>query len=1013
MEQTEAGDVRYNLVTYSYDDMGNRISVKRYLDYQSVDSAKGRCHEIRYKYDRSDRIIEVWERMEESAKAKYVTGYSKAIYKYDENDNVVSITMPDGGVITYEHDADDHVVKERHKDATGIGCTIEYEYDNAGNVTVKRTEGVEERYSYDYMNREIRYIDGEGGITTRSYDLNGRMKKFIDPNENAKVIANAAYNAHGYTYSYDAEDRLLSIVGPDGFAIESNIYDLSGNLSVKVDAEGNQVRFDYDLAGRNIKITSPGGSIQKFSYDAVGNIESSTDGCGETTRFTNDAWGRATEIIRADEAVERYEYDFAGNIIKATDAEGNTVNYSFGERNLLVSRTDVFGETEKFCYDKTGNLASHTDRNGNKITYEYNMYRSPVSRTARADGLDSIVEQYSYDKIGRLISAISDGRRYDYRYDNSNRIIEKSVGGRNLVSYTYDANGNITTLTDVTGKRTRYEYDFLGRTMSVKDEASDFFALYEYTKNGNVKSVSTPVIKSKYEYDADGKMTSLFTATSGLDIEKILANNTYRYDKNGNRTEKTTLAGTTKYKYDVLGQLISETSSNVNNVYSYDKAGNRTALQGGDIHEVYIYDRGRLSGRTIHNSKGIATYNYTYDAQGNTLSDGENTYLYDCLNRISQVTTKAGDIQKNHYDVEGLRDQMEENGNLVRFIYSGREVIVEEDAAGERIRYIRGHELLATDSESARTYYHYACDEMGSITHLTDEDGNVLNHYEYDAFGNQVVAEESVKNRFGFAGEIRDALTGQYYLRARFYNPVIARFISEDTYYGDGLNLYVYCHNNPVGYVDPSGHLCKEKYNAIESLRDRDGSNAGDALKKYKELRKEGYTPEQIKNGDYRKRGGNLLEYNLQFFASKSGSDTTSTQLSRRELAEKKLADAATGSRAEGVLIGKDGDVPVYKSQQQLRKSITDAGAQYIGPTRNNDGQIYHMNTPYGPVEIRIMQQKPGQTNPYLDNRTIIVEQGSVGNGTGVYTYGNGAPIKGAVSKSDRKAIGHTHGQIP
>lgn len=126
MEQTEAGDVRYNLVTYSYDDMGNRISVKRYLDYQSVDSAKGRCHEIRYKYDRSDRIIEVWERMEESAKAKYGTGYSKAIYKYDENDNVVSITMPDGGVITYEHDADDHVVKERHKDATGIDCTIEY-----------------------------------------------------------------------------------------------------------------------------------------------------------------------------------------------------------------------------------------------------------------------------------------------------------------------------------------------------------------------------------------------------------------------------------------------------------------------------------------------------------------------------------------------------------------------------------------------------------------------------------------------------------------------------------------------------------------------------------------------------------------------------------------------------------------------------------------------------------------------------------------------------------------------
>ena len=98
---------------------------------------------------------------------------------------------------------------------------------------------------------------------------------------------------------------------------------------------------------------------------------------------------------------------------------------------------------------------------------------------------------------------------------------------------------------------------------------------------------------------------------------------------------------------------------------------------------------------------------------------------------------------------------------------------------------------------------------MGSITDITDCDGTVLNHYAYDAFGNRTVEEETVENRFGFAGEILDAVTGQYYLRARFYNPVIARFLSEDTYYGDGLNLYAYCHNNPVGYVDPSGHASK------------------------------------------------------------------------------------------------------------------------------------------------------------------------------------------------------------
>lgn len=96
------------------------------------------------------------------------------------------------------------------------------------------------------------------------------------------------------------------------------------------------------------------------------------------------------------------------------------------------------------------------------------------------------------------------------------------------------------------------------------------------------------------------------------------------------------------------------------------------------------------------------------------------------------------------------------------------------------------------------------------------------------------------------------------------------------------------------------------------------------------------------------------------------------------------------------------------------------AGAQYIGPTKKNNGKIYHMDIPtdkkikkVNKVEIRIMQQTPGETRPYYDNRTIIVERGSVGQGTGQYTYGNGDTITGDISKSDRKAIGHTHGQIP
>ena len=95
---------------------------------------------------------------------------------------------------------------------------------------------------------------------------------------------------------------------------------------------------------------------------------------------------------------------------------------------------------------------------------------------------------------------------------------------------------------------------------------------------------------------------------------------------------------------------------------------------------------------------------------------------------------------------------------------------------------------------------------MGSTTHIVDEAGRVCNRYEYDAWGNITFEEETVPNRFTYYGQQLDPITRQYYLRARFYNPVIGRFTQEDTYRGDGLNLYAYCANNPVFYVDPSGH---------------------------------------------------------------------------------------------------------------------------------------------------------------------------------------------------------------
>ena len=185
-------------------------------------------------------------------------------------------------------------------------------------------------------------------------------------------------------------------------------------------------------------------------------------------------------------------------------------------------------------------------------------------------------------------------------------------------------------------------------------------------------------------------------------------------------------------------------------------------------------------------------------------SAGIRRFSYNSRHQQTRVETETGNVQENRYDAEGLRFELLENGRRTSFVYHDGELLQEEGREEQGTSYHLGAGMEAFRRGQELSYYHR--DEQLSTALVTDGHRNVQNSYQYDAFGMSLGTTEKLNNRIRYTGQQYDELTEQYYLRARYYNPVAGRFMQEDVYQGDGLNLYAYCGNNPVMYDDPSGY---------------------------------------------------------------------------------------------------------------------------------------------------------------------------------------------------------------
>ena len=725
----------------------------------------------------------------------------------------------------------------------GIDRRVQYAYDAAGNVlkqAILGTDGecLESSTRYDLKDRATHRTNPAGGVTRYLYDRNDRLRKEISPYGYEPENDDGA----GAAYTYDSRGNRLRTTNALGEVVQELSYNLRNQPVIQKDTFGNRTELSYELDGKIKDVRRLGNgnrnhqrTLQQYEYNARGQITGVVDGNQNPISYDVDSWGRITGIGFADGVKEGYEYTPAGQISRTIDGNGNAVQYRYNSLGKVSERTDQLGFTETFRYDEEGNLSLHIDRDGRQLQRACNVFGQPVyEKASDAEGKHTNISTWHYDSLGRVTRAVCDGKSYEYIYDAHGNLKEKRSNGKRLVSYTHDRAGQITEIRDPAGVSTRYEYDILGRRSRIFND-DGLEVRYGYDALNRISRIHYGNgVETAYTYDGDGNIRTLETRAG----ENVLLSFAYRYDGNGNRTAKTgmqagvTLGGVTSeitagnnalelsYAYDVRGQLLEERRNGASVCYAYDKAGNRIRKTDAQGEIRYLYNE---KNQLVEEESPADRKQFSYDRQGGIIEEknaaGIRRFSYNSRRQQTRVETETGSVQENRYDAEGLRFELLENGRRTSFVYHDGELLQEEGREEQEISYHLGAGMEAFRRGQELSYYHR--DEQLSTVFVTDGQGEIRNSYQYDAFGMSLGTTEKLNNRIRYTGQQYDDVTGQYYLRARYYNPVAGRFMQEDVYQGDGLNLYAYCGNNPVVYDDPSGYArkaCPPKGKISESV---------------------------------------------------------------------------------------------------------------------------------------------------------------------------------------------------
>lgn len=720
----------------------------------------------------------------------------------DGNGHAVSMAYDALGNMTYTQDAEGYSASftfNNNLTHTVFFSGSPFTYSFTRKMSSQDKDLVLRTYDYD-ANGNLLYVNEPGRKTTFAYDGYGRLSSLTDAGQ------------HTATYSYDANGNLSSLLEPApgapqtiGSSLSTFIHDDRGHLISATDALQRSVTFVYDAANQTFldQINYPDNTYEQFSYDANGHLVLTKDRNGMQKKFIYGGNDNVTDIYLAygtpDVRHAEFMYDALNELLAFTDSNNHRTIFTYNEQGLTKSSTDSLGKGATITYDGALNALMSTDSRG--ITKTLSYYKNNRLKFARfSDGTPSL--SYTYDGNGNLLSMVDGVGLKTYSYDALNRLaVMRDVARNFTLNYTYDPLHLVSVQNNLVSGSITYDYYQNNRLKSVAD-VDGGLTTFQYDSVGNLQSALYPNgAESLLSYiSVNNRLQALQNMNSH---GELFSSYTYIYDNVGNILAMSELIGSTTYNYDGLYQLTGVTYPGPRGMttYGYDGVGNRVTLGQNGVSQTLSYD----AGNQVTNGLGES---FSYDGSGNIIqrssSAGTTIYAWDALNRLIKATTPSGTVSFV-YDGYNRRVQKITPKEVINYFYSGNSVLIETDGSGNILK-IFNPGISVKDRQGNKFYY--LSNGRGDVTGLMDTNQNFVQGYAYDAFG-KTVGGQNDANNYRYVGEFgvfSDDDIGLVYMRNRWYDPKLGRFVSRDPIgFAGGSNFYVYTGNNPAVGIDPNG----------------------------------------------------------------------------------------------------------------------------------------------------------------------------------------------------------------